>query len=95
VTDDCCYLAKGTPLDDDEHIETRGDERIELMTFDTNADGKPDVWVVDTDGDGKSDLIQLDHDGDGEIDVTISDLDQDPSTPGIVAKGDGGVPLPD
>ena len=46
-------------------VETRGDDRVELATGDTNKDGKPDVWIVDTDGDGKADLFQFDTDGDG------------------------------
>ncbi|MDG4794903.1 hypothetical protein [Micromonospora sp. WMMD1082] len=72
-------------------IETRGDERIELLRADTNSDGRPDVWVVDTDGDGKADLFQFDTDGDGKVDVTMVDLDES-GQPTEVVTGDGGLP---
>ena len=58
-------------MSENETVETRGDERIELIVADTNNDGKADLWVVDTDGDGKADLFQFDHDGDGKVDLTI------------------------
>ena len=61
-----------------ETVETRGDERVDLLKTDANKDGKPDVWVADTDGDGK-------------VDVTMVDLDQD-GTPDAVVDGDGGLP---
>jgi hypothetical protein len=70
-------------------VETRGDDRVELMTSDANGDGQTDVWVVDTDGDGKPDLYQFDTDGDGKVDVTMVDLDQD-GNPDAVVDGDGG-----
>ena len=60
-----------------EHVETRGDERVDLIVGDTNHDGKADLWVSDTDGDGKADLFQFDTNGDGNVDVTMVDLDQD------------------
>ena len=72
-------------------VETRGDERVDLLTTDANKDGKPDVWVADTDGDGKADLFQFDTDGDGKVDVTMVDLDQD-GNPDTVVDGDGGLP---
>ena len=62
---------------DGEIVETRGDERVELLRADTNNDGKTDVWVVDTDGDGKADLFQFDTDGDGKVDITMVDIDED------------------
>ena len=62
---------------DSETVETRGDERVELLRADTNNDGKTDVWVVDTDGDGKADLFQFDTDGDGKVDITMVDIDED------------------
>jgi hypothetical protein len=74
-----------------ETVETRGDERIELIVADTNNDGKPDLWVVDTDGDGKADLFQFDHNGDGQVDLTIVDRTQD-GQPDEIVKGDGGLP---
>ena len=36
----------------DETVETRGDERHDLIVGDTNHDGKPDLWATDTDGEG-------------------------------------------
>ena len=60
-----------------ETVETRGDDRVDLLATDTNGDGKPDVWVSDTDGDGKADLFQFDTDGDGKVDITMVDLDED------------------
>lgn len=42
-------------MGENEIVETRGDERHELIVADTNNDGKADLWVVDTDGDGKAD----------------------------------------
>src|SRR5882757_2404647 len=72
-------------------VETRGDDRIELATGDTNKDGKPDLWIVDTDGDGKADLFQFDTDGDGKVDITIVDRDQD-GNPDEIVNGDGGLP---
>jgi hypothetical protein len=74
-----------------ETVETRGDERIELLRADTNQDGKTDVWVVDTDGDGKADLFQFDTDGDGKVDITMVDSNED-GTPDEVVDGDGGHP---
>jgi hypothetical protein len=74
-----------------EHVETRGDDRNDLITMDTNHDGKVDVWVSDTDGDGKPDLFQFDTTGDGTVDVTMVDLDQD-GKPEAVVDGDGGLP---
>ena len=64
-------------MSENETVETRGDERVELLVGDTNNDGKPDLWAVDTDGDGKADLFQFDTNGDGKVDITMSDLDQD------------------
>ncbi|GIJ08519.1 hypothetical protein Van01_17330 [Micromonospora andamanensis] len=72
-------------------VETRGDERVELLRADTNNDGRTDVWVVDTDGDGKADLFQFDTDGDGKVDVTMVDIDED-GQPDEVVDGDGGLP---
>ena len=72
-------------------METRGDERVELLRADTNNDGKTDVWVVDTDGDGKADLFQFDTDGDGKVDITMVDIDED-GQPDEVVDGDGGLP---
>ncbi|GAA4566106.1 hypothetical protein GCM10023176_15590 [Micromonospora coerulea] len=74
-----------------ETVETRGDERVDLLRADTNNDGKTDVWVVDTDGDGKADLFQFDTDGDGKVDITMVDIDED-GTPDEVVDGDGGIP---
>jgi hypothetical protein len=74
-----------------EIVETRGDERVDLLRADTNNDGKTDVWVVDTDGDGKADLFQFDTDGDGQVDITMVDIDED-GTPDEVVDGDGGHP---
>jgi hypothetical protein len=74
-----------------EIVETRGDERVDLITSDANNDGKIDVWVSDTDGDGKPDLFQFDTDGDGKVDVTMVDLDED-GTPDTIVDGDGGLP---
>lgn len=74
-----------------ETVETRGDERVDLLRADTNNDGKTDVWVVDTDGDGKADLFQFDTDGDGKVDITMVDIDED-GTPDEVVDGDGGLP---
>src|SRR6266498_3834355 len=73
-----------------ETVETRGDDRVDLIATDANGDGKPDVWVADTDGDGKADLFQFDTDGDGKVDVTMVDLDQD-GQPDTVVDGDGGI----
>src|SRR5690242_19016041 len=78
-------------MSENETVETRGDERIELVVADTNNDGKPDLWVIDTDGDGKADLFQFDHDGDGSVDLTIIDRTQD-GNPDEIIKGDGGLP---
>ena len=64
--------------DPQETVETRGDDRVDLLASDTTGDGKPDVWVSDTDGDGK-------------VNITMVDLDQD-GTPDAVVDGDGGVP---
>ena len=61
-----------------ETVQTRGQDRVDLIATDTTGDGKPDVWVSDTDGDGK-------------VDVTMVDLDQD-GTPEAVVSGDGGIP---
>ncbi|MFI9642679.1 hypothetical protein ACIG87_21905 [Micromonospora sp. NPDC051925] len=72
-------------------VETRGDERVDLLRADTNNDGKTDVWVVDTDGDGRADLFQFDTDGDGKVDITMVDIDED-GTPDEVVDGDGGLP---
>jgi len=74
-----------------EIVETRGDDRVDLLATDTNGDGKADVWVSDTDGDGKADLFQFDTDGDGLVDITMVDLDED-GTPDTVVDGDGGLP---
>ncbi|GAA1585476.1 hypothetical protein GCM10009828_007340 [Actinoplanes couchii] len=74
-----------------EVVETRGDERVDLLTSDANGDGKIDVWVSDTDGDGKPDLYQFDTDGDGKVDVTMVDLDED-GNPDHIVDGDGGLP---
>jgi len=76
-----------------ETVETRGDERVDLIVADTNHDGKPDMWAADTDGDGKPDLFQFDTDGDGKVDVTMVDIDQD-GKPEKVVDGDGGLPPP-
>jgi hypothetical protein len=78
-------------MSDNETVETRGDERIELIVADTNNDGKADLWVVDTDGDGKADLFQFDHTGDGQVDLTIVDRTQD-GNPDAVIEGDAGLP---
>jgi hypothetical protein len=72
-----------------EPVETRGDDRVDLIVGDTNKDGKPDLWASDTDGDGKADLFQFDTDGDGKVDITIVDRDQD-GNPDQVVDGDGG-----
>ncbi len=61
-----------------EIVETRGNDRVDLIAQDTSGNGKPDVWVADTDGDGK-------------VDVTMVDLDQD-GTPESIVEGDGGLP---
>ncbi|BCB80770.1 hypothetical protein GCM10022251_00910 [Phytohabitans flavus] len=74
-----------------ETVDTRGDERVDLLKMDTNKDGKTDLWAADTDGDGKTDLYQFDTDGDGKVNVTMSDLDED-GTPDQVVEGDGGLP---
>ncbi|MEU6206977.1 hypothetical protein ABZ814_25695 [Micromonospora musae] len=74
-----------------ETVETRGNERVDLLRADTNNDGRTDVWVADTDGDGKPDLFQFDTDHDGAVDVTMVDLDED-GTPDEIVDGDGGVP---
>lgn len=74
-----------------EIVETRGDERVDLIRADTNNDGKVDLWVADTDGDGKADLFQFDTTGDGTVDITMVDLDED-GTPDEVVDGDGGHP---
>jgi hypothetical protein len=74
-----------------ETVETRGDDRVDLIATDTTGDGKPDVWVSDTDGDGKPDLFQFDTDGDGKVNVTMVDLDQD-GNPDTIVDGDGGLP---
>ncbi|KXK58971.1 hypothetical protein AWW66_26725 [Micromonospora rosaria] len=84
-------LPNTDPAEHTETVDTRGDERIELLRADTNNDGRTDVWVVDTDGDGKADLFQFDTDGDGKVDVTMVDLDED-GTPDEVVDGDGGLP---
>lgn len=73
-----------------EPVETRGNQREDLIAADTNQDGKTDVWVSDTDGDGKADLFQFDTDADGNVDVTMVDLDQD-GDPDLIVDGDGGV----
>src|SRR5882757_6712645 len=78
-------------MGENETVETRGDERVDLLVGDTNNDGKPDLWASDTDGDGKADLFQFDTDGDGKVDITMVDLDQD-GTPDAIVDGDGGVP---
>ena len=86
--------ATGTPnaaTDQAEVVETRGDDRVDLLRADTNNDGRTDVWVADTDGDGKADLFQFDTDGDGQVDITMVDLDED-GTPDEVVDGDGGHP---
>jgi hypothetical protein len=72
-----------------EPVETRGDERHEMLAVDTNNDGVADVLAIDTDGNGKADLFQLDSDGDGKIDVTMVDLDED-SIMDTTVDGDGG-----
>ena len=36
-----------------EPVETRGDERHELLAVDTNNDGAVDVLAIDTDGNGQ------------------------------------------
>jgi hypothetical protein len=83
---------EGTPMTEpQETVETRGDDRVDLLASDTNGDGKPDVWVSDTDGDGKADLFQFDTDGDGKVDITMVDLDED-GTPDTIVDGDGGHP---
>jgi hypothetical protein len=74
-----------------ETVETRGDDRVDLLASDTNGDGKADVWVSDTDGDGTADLFQFDTDGDGKVDITMVDLDED-GTPDKIVDGDGGLP---
>jgi hypothetical protein len=74
-----------------EPVETRGDERVDLIRADTNQNGQTDVWVSDTDGDGKADLFQFDTDGDGTVDITMVDTDED-GTPDQVVDGDGGHP---
>ncbi|WP_434742392.1 hypothetical protein [Micromonospora sp. SH-82] len=84
-------LPSTDPAENTETVDTRGDERIELLRADTNNDGRTDVWVVDTDGDGKADLFQFDTDGDGKVDVTMVDLNED-GTPDEVVDGDGGLP---
>src|SRR2546430_13613162 len=76
----------------DETVETRGNERHDLIVGDTNKDGKADLWATDTDGDGKADLFQFDTDGDGKVDITMVDLDQD-GTPDKIVDGDGGHDL--
>ncbi|WP_319462262.1 hypothetical protein [Micromonospora sp. RTP1Z1] len=78
-------------VEETETVQTRGDERVDLLRADTNNDGKTDVWVVDTDGDGKADLFQFDTDGDGKVDITMVDIDED-GTPDEVVDGDGGLP---
>jgi hypothetical protein len=78
-------------MSENETVQTRGDDRVDLIVADTNNDGKADLWVADTDGDGKADLFQFDHDGDGQVDLTIVDRDQD-GNPDEVVKGDGGLP---
>jgi hypothetical protein len=72
-----------------EPVETRGDERHEMLAVDTNNDGRADVLAIDTDGNGKADLFQLDSDGDGKIDVTMVDRDED-SVMDTTVDGDGG-----
>lgn len=74
-----------------ETIETRGEDRVDLLRADANNDGQTDVWVSDTDGDGKADLFQFDTDGDGQVNITMVDLDED-GTPDTVVYGDGGHP---
>ncbi|MBX6355919.1 MAG: hypothetical protein IRZ05_08695 [Micromonosporaceae bacterium] len=74
-----------------EPVETRGEQRADLIAADGNKDGKTDLWVSDTDGDGKPDLFQFDTDGDGKVDVTMVDRDQD-NNPEQVVDGDGGLP---
>ena len=49
-------------------VETRGDERHEILALDTTGSGTPDIWAIDTDGNGKADLFQIDTDGDGRPD---------------------------
>ncbi|HEY2795434.1 MAG TPA: hypothetical protein VGJ28_23940 [Micromonosporaceae bacterium] len=39
-------------MGENETVDTRGDQRVDLIASDTNHDGKTDVWVSDTDGDG-------------------------------------------
>jgi hypothetical protein len=73
-----------------EPVETRGDDRVDLIAADTNNDGQTDLWVSDTDNDGKADLYQFDTDGDGQVDVTMVDLDED-GNPDQVVDGDGGI----
>jgi hypothetical protein len=80
---------KGLAMAEGETVDTRGDERHDLIAADTNHDGKPDLWATDTDGDGKADLFQFDTDGDGQVDVTMVDRDQD-GTPDQIVDGDGG-----
>jgi hypothetical protein len=74
-----------------EIVETRGDDRVDLIASDTTGDGKPNVWVSDTDGNGKPDLFQFDTDGDGKVDITMVDLDED-GNPDTIVDGDGGLP---
>jgi hypothetical protein len=86
------HRSKGEPMSDQpESVETRGDERVELLAADTNDDGRPDVWIVDTDGDGTPDMFQFDTDFDGKVDITMVDLDED-GKPDEVVDGDGGHP---
>src|SRR5262245_34615 len=80
-----------TPRMSEETVETRGDDRVDIIVGDTNQDGTPDLWVSDTDGDGKADLFQFDTDHDGEVNITMVDADQD-GTPDEVVDGDGGHP---
>ena len=49
-------------MSEHESVQTRGDQRHDLVVGDTNSDGAADVWVADTDGDGKA--------------VTVSAFDQ-------------------
>jgi alkanesulfonate monooxygenase SsuD/methylene tetrahydromethanopterin reductase-like flavin-dependent oxidoreductase (luciferase family) len=67
-------------------VETRGDDRVDVVVGDTNKDGKADLWAADTDGDGKPDLFQFDTDGDGKVDITMVDTTQD-GTPDQVVDG--------
>jgi hypothetical protein len=87
VQGDSRTVQRGDDMTDS--VETRGDQRDELLAVDTNQDGAADVLAIDTDGNGKADLFQLDSDGDGNINVTMVDLDED----GIMdtkVDGDGG-----